>query len=523
MLKAAKGTRDLALQSMVNALLGMLIFAFIARVLSREELGIYAALSITLSIAVILGVFGLDYAAARYIPYLKGQGNKLSVIATERRLAKVAIISSSIATLIFFSLAPILSQIIFGTETYSLLFRITAITIFPAMTGMVALGFLQGLQRFPRIAMIKMLAQLTRLATTVGLLLAGFGIIAVMIGWGTFSTVLLILALPILIRELYGIKHTSLPDQSLKKSSRPYGELMAFSIPMMGFFFMTYLVDSVDSYVVLGIMGTESLGGYFVVTTLVGAIVTIFAYPLIMTLVPKFSEIHGQVDTKAVSNSITQVSRYVGLFFIPSTFLLASLSPLALRILGGTEYVDAALPLTIISIPLAAYGLSAILISALTAIARTKIILLVLTMAFGVELLLTLILTPPFGLVGAAIGRAAMYLVSASLFLLIGRRYIRIPLDKGALVKSTLASSMMGITAYTVGSLTGFTIWLFPFYLVLSLSIYLMGLLVLRGLKLADIILIVNLVPVGPIIYKRIADRIKKSEGLYRFAMKILA
>lgn len=68
--KAARSTVVLALQSGVNALLGTLLFMYVARVLTKTEMGVYGTVTLILSVTMIIGRLGLDTAASRFYLFI---------------------------------------------------------------------------------------------------------------------------------------------------------------------------------------------------------------------------------------------------------------------------------------------------------------------------------------------------------------------------------------------------------------------------------------------------------------------
>ena len=177
LLVAARGTRDITAQSVLNALLGTGLFMFLARILTKEELGLYNSLMLLISLGLITGALGLDRALSRYIPYFKGKGSAYGSRLAVRRITFLALLSGSLSTLAFFLLAPTLSELLFGSEGYAFLVQVSALTVFSAALGSVAIGFLMGLKKFREIAVFKVFAQLLRIASTVALVLLGLRIL----------------------------------------------------------------------------------------------------------------------------------------------------------------------------------------------------------------------------------------------------------------------------------------------------------------------------------------------------------
>jgi O-antigen/teichoic acid export membrane protein len=171
----------------------------------------------------------------------------------------------------------------------------------------------------------------------------------------------------------------------------PFRVIFGFSVPMMVFQLVTYLSDSIDRYVVLGFLGTEPLGVYTVVMTAASSIIMVLIMPILSTLIPSMSEVYGKVGVERLSEVFRLSSRYISLIFIPACFGFAVLSPLALRILAGSAYVEATLPLAIVAIGMGAYGFSAALLSSLTALGKTLRVAIAVLLASFIEVYIVLL------------------------------------------------------------------------------------------------------------------------------------
>jgi O-antigen/teichoic acid export membrane protein len=506
---------------MINTLLGTFLFMLIARILTKEEMGIYSALYLTVSIGFMIALLGLDQAMVRYLAYFEGRNKHYEATFSVKRILYLSILTSVIITTIYYFIAPILSQIMFKEVKYTLLIQLTALTIIPTVFGTIALSFIQGLQKFYQLAIARLLAQTTRFIGTIILLLVGFSVLAVIYGWAIFYITSSLFALPIFIKWFF--KNKSNPVTSIEEQGKalPYNELFVFSLPIMGTYFLSYILNAIDQYVVLGMIGIKSLGGYFIATTASTLIPTVLGIPLLTTLVPSMSETYGKLNAQGLSSNISLAGRYIALFFIPATLLLASLSPIALWILAGQAYLSVSIPLTIICIGLATYGFSILISSALTAIAQTKIILIVLALASAIELIASIILTPLYGLNGAAISRAIMYILMFLLFLYIGKRYLTIKLDKPFIIKATLSSIIMFIATFIVAFITYFNIIFLPLHLLIALVAYTLSLASMGALTMNDVRLILKILPMSNKI-NYYAQRIVNSSTILQIIIKKL-
>ena len=129
LIRTARGAGIISAQSFITALIGTILFIFIARSITQVEMGIYGVLYLILGIAGRIGVLGLDYGATRYIPYLRAKGKRAKSVQTAKRVITISILSAVVivANLLIFSY-PI-TEITLGTYAYVSLFQITAITI----------------------------------------------------------------------------------------------------------------------------------------------------------------------------------------------------------------------------------------------------------------------------------------------------------------------------------------------------------------------------------------------------------
>jgi len=185
--------------------------------------------------------------------------------------------------------------------------------------------------------------------------------------------------------------------------------------------------------------------------------------------------------------------------------------------------MDAALPLAIICVGMATYGFSASLTSALTAIGKTRTILLTLALASAVELTASAALTSPLGLPGAALGRALMYVVMLLLLIHLARRHLTIAFDRQALSRGTAASAITALALYLLAAPTGFALPLIPLYLAVGVVVYVLVLCALRALTLADLQLLAKIIPGGTNLYDRALKTVKSHPALTTLAKKLLA
>jgi len=187
---------------------------------------------------------------------------------------------------------------------------------------------------------------------------------------------------------------------------------------------------------------------------------------------------------------------------IPGSFCLAAIASTAVRVAYGPAYLQATIPFAVLTISGIFTAYQTLMVTVLQSIAKTKPLLTIATVAALVEVALTAALVGYLNVLGSAIARFAMVLVS----LLLTYRYVRgewwPSLDTGQLVKClalsiTCAAVLLGFDS---SPLTRFTISPLLRLLLdagLFVVVYFAGLVALKPLTPEDIDLLKAATP-GP-------------------------
>jgi O-antigen/teichoic acid export membrane protein len=511
--RAARGAGALSIQSIASTLLGLVLFMVFARMVSKTEMGVYGAVTLVLSVVTIAGSLGLSYAASRFIPYYYGRGELGMIWTASKRILMASLLPTIAVFIALFLLSDVFSFWLLATTGYAYIFAIAAFAAFTSLLSLIASGFLRGLQRFGSLALFTFSSQVVRVGVSVGLLLLGFGVASIFIGWTVFGGILTILALVLTFKVL--LRGKEKVNQGSDHFS--FRVLFGFSLPMMVFDLVTYLSDSVDKFVVLGFLGSESLGVYTVVMTAAGSILMILVSPLLATMIPSMSETYGKIGVERVSEVFKVSSRYISLILIPACAGFAVLSPLVLQILAGSAYIGAALPLSIVSVGVCVYGFSVALLSSLTALGRTLRVATAILIASLIELAFCLLLVPWFGVIGAALSRAIMYGFMLGLLVFLGLKFMRISFDGGAVWRSIIASTVMVLLLFPLAHLTSYWLIMLPLYLVFGIIIYSIVLVLLRAIVFNDVKFFIKIIPKGENVFYEVESLARKSPTILRF------
>jgi len=510
---AAKSTGTFAIQGVLNTTLGAVLFMYMARVLTKEELGIYAAINILIAVAPWIALIAMDVAMARFIPKLLGERKSSMASATAKRILIITISCSLLLTFFLLVISPILSNYMLGSARYTWFFQLASIIVFASAVSTLFDSLLQGLRQFEKLALFRLISQVVRVVSTAYLLALGLGVAAPLIGSIIVSVTLIAFILPTAIRTLF-----------LASSSKsvPAKELFSFSLPVLGQRLIAFASDSVDKLIVLSALTVETLGVYSVALTGAFLIPSLLGLPILTTLMPSMSESYGKFGTKSINEAIKLSIRYTAITFIPLSLTLAALSPLAIQILAGPAYDQAALPLTIICLGVSLSGFSAVLSSALTALGKTGRIMVAIALTTTAGLITALFLTNIFGIIGAAASRALMHFALLTALAVLSSKLIPLNFDIKFLARSLAASSAVAIFTFLAAMTTSFNFTLIPFYLIVALTSYAIFFPLIRAVNLNDIYFIAKAMPFGSSVLNLSIKIVKSSIPLHQFAKWLL-
>jgi len=174
--KTARGSVELIGQGMANIFLRLFFFIVLARMISKAEMGVYAALNMSYSLFQIIGSLGLNFAAARFVPKFLAEGNGRDASAVARRLIEISVASGIALTFIFYVSAPYLSFGLTKSLDYLEVFQVCSFVVLTVVPMIVLDVLLRGVQEFGRLAIVRVLGQILKMAISLPLLLLGYGL-----------------------------------------------------------------------------------------------------------------------------------------------------------------------------------------------------------------------------------------------------------------------------------------------------------------------------------------------------------
>ena len=140
--------------------------------------------------------------------------------------------------------------------------------------------------------------------------------------------------------------------------------------------------------------------------------------------------------------------------------------------LGGVKYLGASTALSIISVSSALFIVQNILTQAVAATRRTRYFIYSSAVSLLLNIGISFILIPRFGLTGAAVGFSSVYATSFIILFVVAKREGLVSFDVSGMTKVWSSAILMFSFVISVEYFTGGTLFMLPLYISLGVIVY---------------------------------------------------
>lgn len=398
--------RNLQFRALSALVIGVTSFALLPFIVSRvgkEVYGIYL-LALTVTGYFNLLDLGVVSAVAKFVAELRGKGDSREAGHVISASLSFYVLVGLVACLVLLLLSLYFEHI-FGVAAENRavvqrLFQIFAVTALLAWPTTAFRGAVRGLQLWDREAVVDIAGQIAYAAAAVFLLSSGFGIVALALAYQLIGIVAGVMLFLIARRNLKGAR---LSFPFFRRDI--FGKIFSFS----GFIFLAGLVNivifQIDGIIVGAFVSVAAVTTYSVAFALQNYLRTINS----VVGAPPWTacaEMEGRGDFEGQRELFFKGTRYITLACLPMTVIaIAFARPLVMGWMGK-GFVSAVLPAQVLlSFWLLNYTveIGAGIVSAKGLVRR----LFFIQLANGIaNLVLSLVLVRPLGILGVALGTA---------------------------------------------------------------------------------------------------------------------
>jgi O-antigen/teichoic acid export membrane protein len=481
---AGRGSIQVSMANTINMITGTALFALLPRVLTTNELGILGVVTVSYTVFQYLGQFGLNRSAASLISSSLVDGEDTAA----RILWGITLMSiglSVVATIPAYLLASTLSSLTVRNASATEAFQVGAIVVLANVLSSNLEGVLEGVRDFGLLSKSRIAGQLVRIAVSLILLFYGYRVLAIIIGlfFGQYGFVTIAIQVPVLLKRFRRI---------MPNLTELY-DILRYSLPLYGAQILLMVSSQLELIILIATGTSSQVGTYYIVLTIYQSISLMIFSPINGTVLPFMAK---KLKTNGVlDRAFEKGTHYLSLTIVPSMMAFALSSPFLIRILAGTRYTAAVIPLSIVIFGLIPVAFDAMILAALQSYGKNTQVLLNYAVGIALAAIFGILAVPAFGLIGAALCRLVLSLASLTLGIFQLRRIMPVRVDMSALRRTTLASLSFVLVV------VDYVVWNNTFGLGLSLivavALFLAFLKVLHPIDARDAQVLLESIPPG--------------------------
>jgi len=394
---------------------GVLIFglnAFIARSLGAEKAGIYF-LSFTITMIIVnIGRFGMDSSIVRYIASYASVGDWSRVKGVYREGIGVTLIGTAILTLLAYLIYPKMTEVIFKKPEILHPLNLMLLLIIPTTFVVMVGEAFRGLKQIARSTILQNIV-------TPALVISSFIIFGIR---GEIDNIIELFTFGALLSAAIAIVFWLMSNHQFRRIKAIYisSKLINMSRPL----FLVNLLNLIIMWsptLVLGIFRGNDQVGIFNVAARTAGLMNFMLISLNAIAAPQFAELYHRGDLALLCRSARNVTKMIIVMSLPVLFVFL-VFPGAIMGIFGEQFITGAPILFVLTlgyffnVATGSVGYL-LLMSSNEKLVRNATIIVVV-----INLLLSFLLIPRFGMMGAAVTSALSIIILMAIFLILVKK-----------------------------------------------------------------------------------------------------
>lgn len=434
--RVATGTVHITIMSVIGYLASFLFYTGIARILTPEEVGLVSLMLSAMAIFNTFTLLAINYAVIKFVSEFQAKGDEASSAAITRQALRLLTALSLLAFASIAVLSPSISAIAFQNKievfTFLLFLSVSLILNYTSYYGAV----MAGLAMFGAVAVQNIIYSIGSRVSSIAFSLFGFGVSGVAVGF-------LLGALTCLTYSLYALRGTKAHSVT-GKDNFPLRNMLSFSLPLYAFNVITLAQGWIDTLLLYSLTSALAVTGTYYIVVASSGILSILWSPIVFTLLPALSGRYGTGGAASINYALTRAIKLIVPPLLLVSVALAAISGTVVTVLYGQRYAEGILPFAILMLLSIFYALSNLFMTSFQAIGKTTYIAIAGSLSVLANVAIVFLLVEPFGILGAALGRASMMIVMFMTTYLAVRNLLKVTWHKATIAKSALAALTVG-------------------------------------------------------------------------------
>lgn len=461
------------------------LIAFVAQILAARFLTTGGFGSITvgtalLDVGAIVATLGLGEGLTRYLPR-RSREERQSIARTA--LLTTAIVATVVGVGISFN-ASWLATAVFNDSTVTVSIRIFGATIPFGAVLTVAIGGIRGqeVSRY-RVYVENLLRPTTRFALVVAAVLLGLGQAGFALAYALPYVVGAAAAVWLFWRTLPGLFSTMSTD------ARATAEVARYSMPFTVTGAATFVVRSIDIFLILAMLGSSAVAVYGVAYA-AGRLVMLFSTATNYLATPVSSKLESEGEKEGMVSLNSLLIRWLVVVSVPSLVPFVLFPTEFISIVYRPAYASGANVLALLAVGFAIHNVLGALGNLHRALGNSSLLAVNSVVAALLNVGLNLYLIPRYGIIGAAIATTTSYVVMDMLMLI----ELRLEFGTMGVSSSGVAPVLIGVPLFGVAALVAPSIPGTLGWIVLSSGVFGIGyigaILIILGLTAEEVMII---------------------------------
>ncbi|WP_207588461.1 oligosaccharide flippase family protein [Halomontanus rarus] len=383
--------------NVANGVFGFAIVMLLTRYVSPSIYGLFVLATSIILFMQVFGNLGLPLAIDYFVPqYLEdGQEGKAKGVIVQ--VTSTVLVTSSLVAIALATSASRASDF-FDEPSLGIALLLLSITIPMLAIYNVLLTSYYSIKKLQyRVVMRDLVRPVVRFSITLGLLLAGFGLLGLIGGYIIGLFVAITVGALVFVYKAWSLL-------TADTEFVPAWPLLTYSVPLAMTSVVFVLMGHVDYFILGFFLTADNVGVYRVGYMLGSALMIIFN-----SLAPVFKPLIAETrdDTELVQQRFRVASRWIAGFTLPIAIVLSLGSTSYLSVFYTPQYAEAN---TVVALLCSAFLFNVTFGgpdgTLLQGMGYSRIVFVNTLVLFGVNFLLSLALVPIYGIEGAAIGSA---------------------------------------------------------------------------------------------------------------------
>ena len=486
-----KSTFLVLLSEIIYNLSGYVIQASMGRFLGPADYGRFAIIVTLTTMTIVLVGQSIPTAMSKYLSEVFVREKELIPVIKAQTI-KIQTILVGAVTVLFFLISPLIALAL-GDPSLTNLFRLSSLIIPAFAAASFYFYYYTGLHRFKIQAFLKTNRGILRIVFIIGLayLLNPYGLAlqGAILGYAVAPLVLFLMGWWIdRFKVRKELQVASIETQhaaslwSVAKPSFDWRKLATFAWPVTIFLIAYQFLNTIDLYLVKGILHSDALTGIYNAAYTLGSIPYNLFYALTIVLLPAISKSTSANNNEETKKIIGESLRFLAMFLLPICLLMAYFSVPLINIFYSHAFAAAA---PIMSLYVLAEGFLTvfyILTFILNGAGKVKIPMFVALVGLLLNTVVTYFLIKSYGLMGAAAGTTFMAFVVMLIGLIYTHREFGYLFPLKNFLKIITASVLMMLAAFLFPR-TGY---IFILYSAILFAFYLFLLWIFKEIKKED-------------------------------------